>query len=357
MTAPETPPAPSPLAVPRADKLWIGTYAGGGGEGLYRLSLGNDGLTVGDADTAACNASFGTYASRFDLHYFVDETDDGALGVYRCTADEWIMLAATGSGGAAPCHVALDRTQSCIAVANYASGSTALYSLDAAGLPVAPPDVYAHRGNGPDPERQTSPHAHWVGFGLDNRYLYVADLGADVVLAFAIDVASGVLGAPRIAFVTPPGSGPRHMLFTAAHPGTAYLVCELSSTLMILDIDGADLRTRATLSTLPAGWQGANIIAHIGTNAAGDRLFVSNRGHDSIAVFALAPNGNATLVQHVASGGASPRFFTLIEGGRRMVVAHERDHRVTILDVRPDGTLAPTDLAVTVPGAAFACLS
>ncbi len=357
MPSPETQPEPSTSPAPRSPQLWIGTYAGGGGAGLYPLSIEADHLMTGAADSAACNASFGTYSSRFDLHYLVDEKDDGALGVYRRTTDAWTKLTSVCSGGAAPCHVALDRTQSCIAIANYVGGSTALHRLDSTGLPIAPPDVHLHRGHGPDPERQTSPHAHWVGFGLDNRFLYIADLGADVVRAFAVDVKLGTLGTARIAFVAPPGSGPRHMLFAETHPGTAYLACELSSTLMILDVDGADLRTRAALSTLPAGWQGANIVAHIGTNAAGDRLYVSNRGHDSIAVFALDPNGDATLVQHIASGGESPRFFTMIEGGGRMVVAHERDHRVTILDVRPDGTLAPTDLAVTVPGAAFAFVS
>lgn len=357
MTFAEARPDPSSTSASVSGQLWIGTYAGGGGAGLYPLSIEADRLVIGPADSAARNASFGVYASRFDTQYLVDEQDDGALGVYRRATDGWRMLASSSSGGAAPCHVALDRTQSCIAIANYSSGTTALYRLDAAGLPILPADIHTAVGHGPDRERQTSPHAHWVGFGLDNRFLYVADLGADVVRAFAVDAKLETLGTPRIAFAAPPGSGPRHMLFTAAHPGTAYLICELSSTLMILDIDGADLRTRAALSTLPAGWQGANIVAHIDANAAGDRLYVSNRGHDSIAVFALDPNGDATLVQHVASGGASPRFFTMIEGGRRMVVAHERDHRVTILDVWPDGTLAPTDLAVTVPGAAFAFVS
>ncbi|MGU3390170.1 lactonase family protein [Sphingomonas sp. M1A8_2b] len=357
MTSSETAPAPVATSDARSTGLWIGTYAGGGGAGLYPLSIGVDRLSVGRADPTARNASFGVYSSRFDLHYLVDEQDDGAIAACRRADDAWILLAVVDSGGAAPCHLALDATQSCLAVANYASGSTALYRLDPAGLPIAPPDIYANIGNGPDRERQTAPHAHWVGFGLDNRFLYVADLGADVVLAFAADVQGGKRGTPHTAFTAPPGSGPRHMLFSAAHPRTAYLACELSSTLVILDIDGAGLRARNTLSTLPADWQGANIVAHVGGNDAGDRLYVSNRGHDSIAVFALDPNGYATLVQHIASGGASPRFFTLIEDGRRMIVAHERDHRVTVLDVRSDGTLAPTDLAVTVPGAAFALVS
>ncbi|MGC5797070.1 lactonase family protein [Sphingomonas sp. NFX23] len=332
--------------------LWIGTYAGGGGMGLYPLDqIGTLAAPYADAR----NASFGTYSSRFDLHYLVDEQDDGALGVHRRTASGWVRLAHVPVGGAASCHVALDRTQSCVSVANYASGSVSLFRLDPrSGLPVGQPIVHANDGSGPDPERQQSPHAHWVGFGLDNRFLYVADLGTDEVLAFSFDAERQTLGTPHVALKAVPGSGPRHMLFHEQHTQSAYLACELDSTLIALTVEGRDLKPRASLSTLPAGWHGANIVAHIGANAAGDRLYVSNRGHDSIAVFALNERGDPTLLQHIASGGASPRVFMVLEEENRMLVVHERDQRVTMLGILPDGTLAPTDFAVHVPGAAFA---
>ncbi|MES3151422.1 lactonase family protein [Sphingomonas faeni] len=341
-----------------APTLWIGTYAGGGGEGAYPLIAAGTAYVAGVPYRDAQNASFGTYSPRFDVHYLVDERDEGAIGIHRWDGDRWIPLGRVDTGGGAPCHVALDMTQSCVAVAHYASGSVALYRLDpASGLPIGLPAVYANSGSGPNPERQRSPHAHWVGFGLDNRFLYVADLGTDAVLAFAFDAEQGRLAAPVIAFSAVPGSGPRHLLFHARHPRSAYLACELTSEIVALDVFGARLHGRKTLSTLPDDWHGANIVAHIGANAAGDRLYVSNRGHDSIAVFALNAEGELTLLQHVLSGGASPRFFLLLENEARMVVAHERDHRVTMLDIMPDGTLTPTDIAVTVPGAAFALLA
>ena len=235
---------------------------------------------------------------------------------------------------------------------------------------MVPPSVHANTGSGPNAERQQSPHAHWVGFGLDNRFLYATDLGTDQVLAFAVDLEHGTLGTPHTAFAAPPGSGPRHLLFHARHPRKAYLACELTSMLIVLDVEDGMLRHRAALSTLPVDCTEANIVAHIAANAAGDRLYVSNRGHDSIAVFALDDEGDdgaddggdgrgdgrrgVTPIQHIASGGASPRFFLISEDERRMIVVHERDHRVTVLDILPDGTLAPTDLAVEIPGAAFA---
>ena len=348
MTSTASPPAP----------LWIGTYAGGGGTGLYPLTEEGGALGVGPAYPEALNASFGAYASRFDLHYLVDERQEGALGCYRRTDAGWTRVGQVATGGGAPCHVALDATQSWVAIAHYETGSTALFRLDPAdGLPIAPPVVHTNIGSGPDLDRQQSPHAHWVGFGLDNRMLYVTDLGTDEVLAFAFDADRGTLATPHTAFAAPPGSGPRHMLFHPSHPRTAYLACELSSTVVVLDLEDHMLRHRAMVSTLSADWQGANILAHVGANAAGDRIYVSNRGHDSIAVFALDAHGDATPIQHIASGGTSPRFFLLLENEGRMIVVHERDHRVTILDILPDGTLATTGLAATVPGAAFAFVS
>lgn len=338
-----------------APSLWIGTYSGGGGAGVYPLSQTGK---LGAPYTDARNASFGTYSSRFDCHYLVDEQDDGALGVHRRTASGWVRLAHVPVDGAAPCHIALDHTQSCVALANYASGSVSLFKLDpTTGLPIGQPEVRANTGSGPNAERQQSPHAHWVGFGLDNRFLYATDLGTDEVLAFAFDAEKGTLGEPHIAVKTTPGAGPRHLLFHEQHPRSAYLACELDSTLLTLDVEDNDLKSRASVSTLPAGWPGANIVAHIAANAAGDRLYVSNRGHDSIAVFALNEHGDPTLLQHVASGGVSPRFFIMVEKDRKLIVVHERDQRVTILDILPDGTLAPTETAAHVPGAAFAFIA
>lgn len=340
-----------------AASLWIGTYAGGGGAGLYPLHQGPGGWTLGTPHADAPNSSFGTYSTRFDVHYLVDE-HDGTLGVHRFDGRGWAKLAQVSAGGDAPCHVALDRTQSCVAIANYASGSVALYRLDpTTGFPIAPPMIHANTGSGPDPERQQTPHAHWVGFSLDNRWLYATDLGTDEVFAFAFDTEDGTLGTPTTAFKAAPGSGPRHLLIHPRHPRSAYLACELTNTLVVLDVDGCKLHSRQTLSTLPTEWQGASIVAHIAANAAGDRLYVSNRGHDSIAVFTLDADGNPGLLQHTPSGGASPRFFLLLEEERRVIVAHERDHRVTALAILPDGRLAPTGQGLTVPGAAFALVA
>ncbi|TXC71924.1 lactonase family protein [Sphingomonas ginsenosidivorax] len=332
----------------RGASLGIGTYAGGGGAGVYAVA---DGWTLGAACPAALNASFGAYAPRFGLHYLVDERDAGAVGAYRSGESGWQRLACAAVAGAAPCHVALNHAQTALAVANYASGSVSLFRLDDDGLPLPPPQVHANTGRGPNPDRQEAPHAHWVGFSPDDRWLFQTDLGTDQVLAYP--VVDGRLGTARIAYVAPPGSGPRHMLLHPRQPGRAYLVGELANTLTLLDRTDDRLTARTTRSTLPADWHGDSIVAHLAANRAGDRLYVSNRGHDSIAVFALAADGEPTLIQHAPAGGDYPRHFALLEDQGCMVIANEKAQTVTVLHLRADGTLAPTGISLAVPGAAY----
>ncbi|WP_242182127.1 lactonase family protein [Sphingomonas sp. CARO-RG-8B-R24-01] len=335
--------------------LAAGTYRGGGGRGLQSVALFADGrLVPGAAFDQAPNSAFSIYSHRHDLHYVVDEDAIGRVGVLRHGAQGWARLASLEIGGAAPCHIALDRTETRLAVANYASGSMSLVRLDPqTGLPAGDVQVRANAGSGPDPHRQEAPHAHWVGFSPDGRRLYQTDLGTDEVLRFAID-GDGAVGVPRTAYAAPPGSGPRHLLLHPHLPRRAYLANELANTLTVLECaDDGTLAAVATLSTLPPGWQGESILAHIALNAAGDRLYVSNRGHDSVAVFALDRDGMPTLLDHAPTNGASPRFFLLLEDHRLLVVAHEKAQTVTTLAIDADGRLGSTGTSLPIPGVGY----
>ncbi|MEG3175553.1 beta-propeller fold lactonase family protein [Sphingomonas sp. RB3P16] len=333
--------------------LAAGTYDGGGGRGVSSLSRTRSGAwSVGAVYPDARNASFSVYSARHRLHYIVDERDDGRLGVHRHGPDGWERLATIATEGGAPCHVALDRAETMVAVANYMGGSIALFRLDPqTGLPDGPAQLWANSGSGPNAARQQAPHAHWVGFDDDGRWLYQTDLGTDEILAFPI--YQGGLQAPHRAYAAPPGSGPRHLLLHPHVPTRAYLASELANTLTVLDGGQGTFKAETTLSTLPPGWHGDTIVAHLAINRATDRLYVSNRGHDSIAVFALDATGYPTLLQHVASGGASPRFFLLLEDCALMIVAHEKAQTVTALAIAADGRLTPTGESRAVPGVGY----
>ena len=334
--------------------MWIGSYGGG----LYQLRCDKDQWSLGIRFADAGSASFGTYSRRHDLHYIVDERDAGSVGVYRAGIAEhgdtssWTTVARAATRGDAPCHIALDHSQTRLAVANYSTGSVSIFSLGDDGLPTTPAQLFVHDGSGPNAERQASAHAHWVGFDADDRWLYAVDLGTDEILAFSTGAEQ--IAPARIAYRAPPGSGPRHMLLHPTLPGTAYLANELSSGLTLLSGGNGAFVAQATMSTLPAGFDGPNIVAHIAMNAACDRLYVSNRGHDSIAVFALDTAGTPTLIQHAPAGAAYPRFFLIAPDHGSLIVANEKDACVTILPIEADGRLRPSVATLPVAGAAFA---
>jgi 6-phosphogluconolactonase len=190
-----------------------------------------------------------------------------------------------------------------------------------------------------------------VGFAADGRTLYCVDLGSDRIWAFAVGDADTPLPPPSIAYRAPAGSGPRHLAFHPTRP-VAFLVSELASTLTMLMIgsDGA-LEPRVTASTVPEGVSGS-LGGAVATNRAGDRVYVTNRGHDSVAVFGIEDDA-LVLLQHVGTRGKSPRFILLMDDEARLLVANEEGGGVSIFAVRPDGTLSPCPHTLDVNGAVF----
>jgi len=332
-------------------RLHAGTYGRNGGAGLRTLIRDSRGSwSLGPAFAQAANASFAAFAPRYRLVYLVDE-EAGALNVLRDVGG-WERLARVPTLGEQPCYVALAPDQGWLAVANYASGGIALWRLDrSSGLPIDPLQTRQREGSGPVVDRQDGPHAHCACFGLDGPRLYHVDLGTDEVVAYAFDPESGLLGEAVRAYGAPAGSGPRHLVFHPQVP-RALLVSELASSLTVLDVAGGLLTPTQIVSTLPAGFAGNSLGGHLSLNAAGDRAYVTNRGHDSIAVFAWDDDG-LELMQHVPSGGASPRAFVLLEAERQLALANEEGGSVTFFDLKDDGTLSRTGPALSLPGAVF----
>jgi len=333
-------------------RLKVGAYSRGGASGLHTLVRDANGWRLDGVYQGARDASFGAQSAKFGQFYLVDEQHNGTLGVFREVDGQCERLALELTRGAAPCHVALSRCERWAAVANYGSGSVALFQLAPEdGLPMGPAAVLEHQGRGPDPERQNGPHAHCTAFAPDGRWLYHTDLGADLVLATRFDPDRGPFETAPV-FEARPGSGPRHLLLIPDQP-LALLLCELASTLTLLRRNGGAFEAIQTLSTLPVDFEGESLGGHLTINAAADRIYVSNRGHDSIAVFDLNAGGELKLRQHIASGGASPRHCLLIEAQRLLLVAHERDGRITAFSVDEEGGLSTLGQVAEVPGAAF----
>ena len=244
-------------------------------------------------------------------------------------------------------------------MANYGSGTVSLLPVAADGQ-LGPPVSDQHTGSGPHPN-QTSPHAHCLLPDPANKFAFGVNLGTDQVVGYRLGAAAGQLTRlPQPAFVARPGAGPRHLVF---HPDgrRAYLVNELNSTVTALRYEAASgqLREVQTVSTLPADYAGLNSCADVHVAPDGRFLYVSNRGRNSIAVFAIAgTTGLLSPVQDVPTQGQTPRNFTLSPTGGLLLVANQASNNVVAFRVNQDtGQLTATGQSVDVPTPMFLLLA
>jgi 6-phosphogluconolactonase len=250
------------------------------------------------------------------------------------------------SGGAGPCYVSLDKTGKHVMVANYDSGSVAVFPVLGDGKLGEPSSVIQHTGHGPDPKRQEGPHAHQIDTSPDNRFALASDLGLDEVLVYRFDAAKGTLAAndPPFAKVAP-GAGPRHFVF---HPNAKflYVIDEVASTVTAFSYDaaGGKLQSLTAVSTLPEGFKGNNDTAEIKVSPDGKFLYGSNRGHDSIVIFSIDPkSGLLTYVGHQPSAGKTPRSFGIDPTGTYLLAANQDSDSVVVMRIdRETGKLTPT---------------
>jgi 6-phosphogluconolactonase len=277
----------------------------------------------------------------------------GGVSALSLHPDSASFINAQPTHGAYPCYIMLDSTEKWVLVANYGGGNiTVLPIADDGSLGAATAVIQNQGQTGPQPE-QDKPHAHCVIFAPDQQYVFVADLGLDQILIFRFDSVNGQLlphAVPTIA--TEPGAGPRHLEF---HPNGRYLYVsnELNSTIGIYeyDPDQGTLKQKQIISTLPHDFAGSNSVADIRVARSGLFLYVSNRGHDTIAVFAIDPNqGTVSLVEIVSSGGQKPRNFALDLNDNFLLVAHQDSHNLVVFQVdKNSGRLTQTDHTLSIP--------
>ncbi|HYW97761.1 MAG TPA: lactonase family protein, partial [Candidatus Elarobacter sp.] len=217
---------------------------------------------------------------------------------------------------------------------------------------------------GPNKERQDGPHAHWIG--MHGNAVFVADLGLDRVLIYRFDPAKGTLRRPHgpdanHPFVSSdlelsPGTGPRHAVFSYTEDSRRliYVLGELDSTvaLFVTTIEGTYSGLAGQkLTMLPAGFSGRNDAAEIAIHPNGKFLYTSNRGHDSIAVFAIDPvKGTLTFVAHVPTGGKEPRHFAIDPSGKYLLAENQLSNNIVVFKIDPaTGGLTPTGQVVEIP--------
>jgi 6-phosphogluconolactonase len=248
------------------------------------------------------------------------------------------LLNIVASGGVDPCSLVVDKTQKFVLVANYGSGSAAVFPILPDGsLGKSTADVQ-FTGHSIDPKRQEGPHAHCILPSPDNRFVLVADLGTDQVHVFRFDAAHGTLAPNNPPFAAvKAGSGPRHLAFSP-NGKFLYVNSEMGNivTVFAYDAAGGVLKELQTITTLPKDFTGNSTTAEIAVDHQGRFVYCSNRGHESIAVYAIDPaKGTLTPVEIVPSGGKEPRNFELDPSGHFLLSANQNSNNITVFRIDP----------------------
>jgi 6-phosphogluconolactonase len=347
-----------------SDLLYVGTYTERTqSEGIYLLRLDRSSgelRRVGSVNAGA-NPSFLAIHPNGRVLYAVNELEQyqgkptGAVSAFAIERDSGALtrLNEQPSGGGAPCYLSVERSAQVVLVANYVGGSVAMLPIQANGALAPAASVIQHTGKGPNADRQEAPHAHCIMPDPSNRFALAADLGVDRVFVYRLDLDGKSLRHVEGGdAVMRPGAGPRHLAFHPTLP-LVFVANELDSTVATLrfDAERGALSPQGTSSTLPAGWTGTNYPADIHVAASGRSLYVSNRGHNSIAVFSVAETtGALVLDQVVPTEGDWPRNFSLNPSGRWLLVANQRSHSIVVFGRDPEtGRLTPTNQRIVIP--------
>jgi 6-phosphogluconolactonase len=334
--------------------LIIGTYT----EHLPHVRGKADGILTAAFDSAtgrigavtplvdARNPSFIALSASGENLYAVNETfrfDDQEGGAITAYARErrtggLTRLNCQPSGGAAPCHLAIDSTGRFVLAANYGleSGSVSVYPIEEDGSLGALADHVEHGGSGPDPVRQTNSHAHMIASDPQTGDILVTDLGVDAVVAYTLGRDGGLTPKPAARFLSSPGAGPRHLVF---HPDGKHLFVlnELDNTVLTMRRHRDHFEQTHVTPTLPANTAGLNLAAAIRVTPSGRHVLVSNRGHDSVALLRF-DEGAATLglTEIQSSLGEQPRDVALTPNGRHAIVANQDSDLLVSYEVDED---------------------
>jgi 6-phosphogluconolactonase len=323
--------------------MYVGTYTNAGSKGIYVYRYDSDSGKLEDLGLAAQteNPSFLVADASGKHLYAVNETQkyhgeaSGAVTAFAIDrkTGKLSSLNQVSSHGADPCYISFDRTGKYVLVANYTGGTVAAFPISTDGKLGEASSVMEDQGQvGPNHERQERSHAHWIEASARNRFVYVADLGLDRVLIYKFDGAKGVLtrGEPADFFsaTAAPATGPRHVAFSSDGK-FMYVLGELDSTVTVFANDNERYRSIQKISALPQGFSGKNDAAEIVMHPSGKFLYTSNRGDDSIAVFAIdKASGKLKFVDRTATGGKTPRNFAIDPDGKHLLAANEETGNV-----------------------------
>jgi len=334
------------------DTILVGTYTNEGSEGIYKLAFNNNTGSIEGISLAtnATNPTFLAWNEDKTTFYAVNAVDGrGGISSYTWNNGQTSLTNHLSPEESSPCHVVLSNNGKLAASANYGTGGVAVYSIKENGVLGSITGTAFNSGEfGPSP-RQKGPHAHCGMFSKDDKILYIVDLGLDEILAYPV-AEDGSISEAQSAAKMEPGDGPRHLIFNKAGD-KAFVVNELSSSVVSFSVDkqSGKFTVIDRKSTLPEGFTESSFCADIHLSPDEKFLYASNRGHNSIAVYAVANDGKLTLVQIEPEEIVWPRNFMVHPGGKYMLVANQNANSVTVYSIDPaTGKIAYTGEKVEV---------
>ncbi|GMA56881.1 6-phosphogluconolactonase [Alicyclobacillus sacchari] len=326
--------------------VFIGTYGGEDEQSIRILEFDPHSASfrpMGGASGIA-SPSYLLYEQKKRYLYAVSETANGQVAAYRYEPSAYTLIPLNRqlADGASPCHLAFGETGN-IYVSNYMSGNITVLSTDENGWLEPASQVLRFSGSGPNRDRQEAPHAHSVAIDPVTKRVFAADLGTDRLYIYE-------QGNSYLTFsdeiVLPPGTGPRHMAFLASGEAL-YVVGELNATVNVFRRDGQSFKLAQVLPLYddPASVRWA---AHLQLNARGTRLYVTNRGADTLSVFEVRPGGLLQAIYEVAAGGKTPRHFSLLADDRYLLIAYQDDDALGVFAIDEGGKPMDTKLRYEV---------
>jgi 6-phosphogluconolactonase len=327
---------------------------------VFRFDPETGKLSQRQLAAATDNPTYVTFAPSGKTLYAVNEVyrfhgeATGAVSAFSidATSGRLAFVNQVAAHGTGTCHATVDATGRNLLLANFGSGSVGIFPVEPNGALRPASASFQDSGAGPNP-RQVTPHSHAFNLSPDNRLAIASEFSTDRLLLYRFDAAAGTLIAAEPSETKlKPGSAPRHLAF---HPSGAfaYSVNEIDSTVTVLRYDAAKgtLTALETLSTLPPDFSGRNTAAEVVVHPSGKFLYASNRGHHSIAVFAIGPDGRLRAGGHVSSGGRTPRGFSVDPSGRWLIAANQDTHNLAVFSLDPvTGLPRPTGQSEEVRG-------
>ena len=320
------------------------SYVGTDGEGIifYKLNLNTGELNKISSTYGIQNPSYLTVDHTHQHLYVVIEDDNGgsvqAYSIDQSSGSLNYINEKVSSGG--PVCVAVDHTNEIVLTAQYGAGTVTSFPVGQDGGLGDAGTVDQHSGSGPNPDRQEGPHAHFVTVDPGNKYALAVDLGTDSVYSYIINTDDGTLtrnvfdgegsDGNYAAYKADPGAGPRHLIF---HPteNFLYVVHELANTVVGLTYDPETGSTEKfqTISSLPSDFSGTSAAGAIKIRPDGRFLYATNRGYNTVVVFAVDQNsGELSVVQFISTEGDSPRDMDIDPTGKVLLLGNEHNNNL-----------------------------